>query len=192
MTCILLLLFFISNLVLGISSDHLLILKSKFPYGLLGDDYGILAMNDLAINTCYFKPKPFPPETYISPFEYWQCYESKNISFSCGRGVPDEYEGVMGWLVVKTFVNQIKHKYIERRPCPIRECRSIVKNLKLLLKGTSHACISGSFIVDETDKAGQKMTSWLFERLKTVRGCEGRGCNFTKEIKREFCPEIRL
>lgn len=36
----------------GSTSDHLTELKSKYPYGLLSDDYGVLTLNDLALNAC--------------------------------------------------------------------------------------------------------------------------------------------
>ena len=111
----------------------------------------------------------------------------------CGSsGVLDEIEGIMGLVVVKASDNQNKYRYIERRPIPIRECRSFLKELKLLLKGTSHVCISGSFINDETKKVKDKTSSWLFERLKTSKGCFGRGCDFTEKIRKENCPDLKL
>ncbi|MBI3555462.1 MAG: hypothetical protein HY074_04280 [Deltaproteobacteria bacterium] len=182
----------ISGSVFGEASDHLLTLKSEFPYGLLGDDYGILTKSDLAINACHFKPKPYPPEPLIDPYEYWQCFESRSISLNCdSSGIRDDHEGIMGLVVVKTYKNQAKHEYIERRPWPIGECKNFLKDLRLLLTGTSHACISGSFIENETGKTGGKISSWLFERLKTSKGCEGRSCHFTEKIKQEYCSDLK-
>lgn len=173
------------------ASNHMQMLKSEFPYGLLGDDYGILKVSDLANNACYFKPAPFPPEPFISPYEYWRCFESKNISLRCSSsGVSDEFEGPMGFVVVKVSDKQINYEYMERRPWPIKECRSFLKDLRALLKGTSHACVSGSFIQDEIDSTGHKNSFWLFDRLKTNRGCVGRNCDFTKKIMQENCPNI--
>jgi hypothetical protein len=159
----------------GTSSDHLQTLRSKYPYGLLSDDFGILTLNDLALNACYFKPEPFPPVDFTSTYEYWQCFESRTISLSCdSNGVPDEHEGIMGLVVVDAFTDGVKHEYIERRPWKIRDCKDTLKNIATLTKGTSHVCISGSFIETETDKAGKKTASWLFDRFKTRKGCEGR------------------
>lgn len=187
-TYTLLLFCLISSSALCGASNHLMILKSKFPHGLLGDDYGILKTRDLAINACRFKPKPFPPDTLTRPNEYWQCFESRSISLSCSSsGVRDDDEGVMGLVVVNAPTGQTNHKYIERRPWPIGECKSFLKDLDLLLKGTLHVCISGSFIEDEG-----KISSWIFERLKTRKGCEGRGCDFTNKMKQEYCPNLRL
>jgi len=183
----------ISNCAFGGTSNHLQIFQSKFPYGLLGDDYGILTISDLAINACRFKPKPFPPEPLITPYEYWRCFESGSISFKCsGNGVLDDHEGIMGLIVVKASADQTQYRYIERRPIPIRECRSFLKELRLVLKGTSHVCVSGSFINNETEAVKGKTSSWLFERLKTSKGCVGRGCDFTEKIMKENCPDLKL
>jgi hypothetical protein len=180
----------ISTIVVGTPLNHSEILKSKFPYGLLGDDYGILTTDDLAINACRFKAQPFPPEAWVTPFEYWQCFDSKSISFDCdSSGVSDEHEGAEGLVVVKASIGITHYEYIERRPWPIRECRNFIKELRVLLKGSPHACISGSYLSDETDKAGRKTSNWLFERLKTRKGCEGRDCEFTEKMRREHCPK---
>jgi hypothetical protein len=179
-----------SSFAFAAPSNHLLTLKSKFPYGLLTDDYGILTVNDLAINACYFEPRPLSSDSFAA-YEYWQCFDSKKLSVECVRGdVPDENEGVLGLVVVNTFLGPIKHQYIERRLWPIRECRHFTKDLKELLKGTAHACISGSYIEKE-EKKGRKEIAWLFERMKTVNGCEGRGCEFTRKIQREECPDFQ-
>ena len=182
---------FIASSAPGTSSDHLLALKSRFPYGLLGDDYGILTMSDLAINTCHSKPHPFPPEDRITPYEYWQCFESKNISLNCiSGGFEDGHDGIGGLLAIRVSAARNKHEFIERRPWPIKECTDFLKSLSVILKGTAHACISGSFIEEENDTAGNKASSWFFERLKTSTGCEGRGCHFTKKTHQE-CPELK-
>ena len=50
---------------------HLRQLKEDFPFGLLGDDYGILNKDDLAINTCNVEEvEAFPPRD-VSPYAYW-------------------------------------------------------------------------------------------------------------------------
>jgi hypothetical protein len=90
----------------------------------------------------------------------------------------------MGLVAVRASLKQVEHEYIERRPWPIRECRDFLGDLNALLKGTTYVCISGSFIENETDEAGGK-TSWLFGRLKTNKGCEGRDCDFTQEMTEE-------
>ncbi len=182
-----------STSTLSASTNHLQELNTKFPYGLLGDDYGILTTDDLAINTCRFKPHLFPPEAWTTPFEYWMCFESKNVQFECdSSGIADDHEGIGGLVVVKATRAQNTHEYIERRPWPIRECRSFLKNLKTVLKGSVYVCISGSFLDEEKNSKGKITLNWLFERLKTRKGCEGRECIFTAKMHREICPELKL
>lgn len=182
----------ISSLAFGTNGKHLAELKSKYPHGLLSDDYGILTLNDLAINTCGVTPKPFNIDSRYYPYEYWQCFESRTISFDCdSNGIPDEYEGVMGLIVVKTSASGVQHEYIEHRLWPIKECKRFIKDAAHLLKGTEYACISGSFIENEKGRSGHLSSSWLFERIKTKKGCEGRHCDFTKEFKQENCPNFK-
>ena len=90
-----------SNFVLAANRNHLVRLNAKFPYGLLNDDHGILTLRDLARNACESPPIKFLSDEF-TPYEYWQCYESKAISFDCdSNGTADEYEGVMGLVVVR-------------------------------------------------------------------------------------------
>lgn len=192
-TLSLLMLCFISSLSFGATHSHLNELKLKFPDGLLGDDHGILDSSDLAINVCSARPKPFNLNSSPYPYEYWQCFESKTISFTCdGNGIPDEHEGVMAMIVASVKFNNIRHEYIEGRFWPIKDCKDFRKEATALLKGTKYACISGSFIEYEKDRSGRLTISWRFDRIKTRKGCEGHDCDFTNEFKRENCPALKL
>lgn len=172
---------------------HVAELKSKFPYGLIGDDHGLLILNDLAINACDVVPKPLNPNSHYYPYECWQCFESKTVSFDCDSdGIADKYEGEMGLFVVKASTNGVQHEYIEHRVWPIKECKHFLRDAAALLKDTEYACISGSFIENEKDSSGHQSTSWLFERIKTKKGCEGRECDFTKKYKQDNCPNLKL
>lgn len=190
----LLILCLISSLAFGVTDNHLAELKSKFPYGLLGDDHGVLTVKDLAINACDVYPKQFNANRHqYYPYEYWQCFESRNISFHCdSNSVPNEHEGVMGLVIVKTSINHIQHEYLERRLWPIKDCKGFLKDVAALLKGAQYACISGSFIENKMDHSGHQSTSWIFERIKTKKGCEGHDCEFDKKFKQDNCPDIRL
>lgn len=174
------------------SKTHLTELNTKFPYGLLGDDYGVLTMNDLAINACGVTPKPFKADNSdYNPYEYWQCFESKNISFNCdSNGVPDKHEGPLALVVTKVSLKKVEHKYFERRLWPIKDCRSFIKDAAALLKGIQYACISGSFIESGTDHSGHIFNSWIFERIKTQKGCEGHDCELTLKLQQINCPKI--
>ncbi len=171
--------------------NHSTELKAKFPYGLLGDDYGILTVNDLAINACDIVPKLFTADNHYDPHEYWQCFKSKTISFDCdSNGIADEHEGVMGLVVVRASTGQEQHEYIERRLWPIKDCRHFLRDAAILLKGTEYACLSGSF--NKRILSDPPLTSWQFERIKTKKGCEGRDCEFTKKFKQDNCPNVKL
>jgi hypothetical protein len=188
----LLMLCLISTFALGAFDNHLAVLKSKFPYGLLGDDYGVLTIDDLAINACDAEPMPFVPDSRHHSYQYWQCFESKNVSFNCSSNrIPDKYEGVMGLVVVRASIHHIQHEYLERRLWPIQDCKDFVKDAAALLKGARHACISGSFIESQMDRSGHQSTSWIFERIKTKKGCEGHDCEFTKKFTQVNCPDVK-
>ena len=165
---------------------HLDELKSKFPYGLLTDDYGILTKSDLAINDCIATPIPFTDQSISYP--YWKCFETKDITLKCEiDDIPDEYEGILGLLVVTIIDSQRVNEYIGRRKEPVKECKDRVIDLKKVLKNTQHACISGSFIRNEIHPPKKVEMAWVFEKMKTKKGCEGRDCDFTEKFKRDNC-----
>jgi hypothetical protein len=189
----LLIYFFISSLSLASVERHTADLKLQFPHGLLSDDHGILNSDDLAINACEVRPRPFDINSRYYPYEYWQCFKSKNFSLNCdSNGTRDKYEGVMGLIVVKISNHDIHHEFIAPRLWPIKDCQRFLKDAAALLKGTDHACISASFIEKEKDRSGHPSSSWLFGRIKTKNGCEGRDCDFTKKFKQDNCPSLKL
>ena len=172
-------------------SRHLDDLKSKFPYGLLTSDYGLLTKYDLAINFCSATPTPFALDS-IS-YQYWQCFKTKDISINCDYGnTPDEHEGILGLVVIKVTTPQKIHEYIERRLWPVKDCKGLVADAKKILKKTQHACISASFIDKEINVPEKETMSWIFDRIKTKNGCVGRDCDFTKEFKLQNCPKLKL
>ena len=177
----------ISNPAFARPSDHLQVLKSKYPYGLIGDDYGILSIQDLALNACHFDPIPFAPNS-LNPYQHWQCFENKKISLSCEDidSIPD-YGGPAARVVVNAVAGNTTHQFIESRPWPLGECRSFLKSLRVIMKGTTHSCISGYNFGAEENKNGIKESIAMLGRFKTRRGCEGQECELTEKIKREYC-----
>ncbi len=156
-----------------------------------GGHYGVLTINDLALNACHIMPEAFVPGRF-TPYEYWQCFRSKTISSDCGNiGVLDG-EGVFGRVAVKVYADHIMHKFIEFRPWPVRDCRSFAKDLKKLTQGTSYACISASYIKHDLDKSGQKTSFGIFHRMKTRKGYEGENSRWTEKIRRDYFPNIQL
>jgi hypothetical protein len=174
------------------TSSHVAELKSKFPYGLLSDDYGILTINDLALNACHIKPTPFVPGV-IHPYEYWLCFKSKTVSAACEDTHSSNEDGHIGWVRVKAQDDQLTYDFTKPRPWAIRMCRDFVKSLKNLIRGTSHTCISASYISkEEINEKGQRERLGELNRLKTRKGCEGAECLLTEEIRRDFCPNLKL
>lgn len=182
----------ISIFTFGKARNHLSELTSKFPNGLVGDDYGVLTTEDLALNTCRLKPPPFSPgATHV--YEYWICFKSKEVLPTCeDEGVMD-VEGHVGRVNVEARKDEIVYQFFEQRPWPLKECKAFVRDLKRVIKRTSHACVSASSITqEEKNEKGQMERVGIFGRLKTHRGCEGRECKLTKKTKKEFCPQLQL
>ena len=173
------------------SSDHYSELKSKYPYGLLSDDHGVLTLNDLALNACHIKPEAFVPGA-LNPYEYWLCFESKSVLAICEDQNFSNEDGHVGRVTVDARDSQIAYHFIESRPWPIRDCKSFVKTLKNLMRGTSHACVSASYIdKEEKNERAQMERVGIFHRLKTKRGCEGTECILTEKAKKEYCPSLK-
>lgn len=88
---------------------------------------------------------------------------------------------------------EMTFQFFERRPWPIRDCRIFVKDLKKIMKGTSHACVSASSITkEEKNSKGQMERIGFLHRFKTRKGCEGEECELIKKFKNEYCPELVL
>ena len=181
-----------SILACGADNAHLAKLKSMFPNGLLSDDYWVLTLNDLALNTCRLKPPPFVPGATHS-YQYWICFESKSVLPTCDDEGVDETEGHIGRVNVEARSQEMIYQFFEHRPWSIRSCQSFVKDLKKIMKGTSHVCISASSITkEEKNERGQMERIGFLHRFKTSKGCEGEECELTKKFKKEYCPEIKL
>src|SRR5258708_5121377 len=67
--------------------EHQARLRAKYPFGLIGDDHGILNTNDLYKNTRVAPPQPLSEKSTAYP--YWQCFHLKNMYFECD-GTYDE------------------------------------------------------------------------------------------------------
>lgn len=186
------LLFNISIFSYGAANAHLTELKSKFPNGLLSDDYGVLTLEDLALNACRLKPPLFiPGATHV--YEYWICFKSKDVLPTCDDEGSIDLEGHVGRVNVEVNTPEIVYQFFERRPWPIKDCKSFVKDLNRIIKGTSHACVSASSITkEEKNERGLNERVGILHRFKTRKGCEGEECELTKKIKDEYCPDLQL
>ncbi len=168
----------------GMQHIHLQELKKEFPYGLLTDDFGVLNKQDLKTNTCIAEPSPFSEQDTISPYPYWQCFESKSSKMVCERGKYESSEKVvMSMLVVSATRNGELHEFISRRPIPLWSCRLYKKNWQKITKNERYVCVSGA---DHYKKVkGREVTwTWIFGRYKTRSGCDSY---FLDE-----CSELRI
>jgi hypothetical protein len=177
------------------ANDHLDAAKKKYPHALIGDDFGILGESDLAANSCEVESGPFLPDSHISI--YWRCFETKNVHFRCDL-LDDEAPGVahlQGWLHLKVDGSGNHQEYMTRHPFDIASCRSYESTFLSLTKNTKHVCIAGSLInMNEVEENGEKLTSWLFEKYKTVKGCDSNFadvCDLKKMIKNHHCEILR-
>ncbi|OQW48502.1 MAG: hypothetical protein A4S09_04810 [Proteobacteria bacterium SG_bin7] len=151
---------------------HLQKLKKEFPYGLLTDDFGILNMQDLKINTCIAGPIAFSEQDRISPYPYWQCFEIRNTKMTCERGKYDPHEkAIMSMLAVSGVRDKELHEFISRRPIPLWSCRLYKKDWQRLTKNETHICVSGADHSKEVIGTNIKWT-WIFGRYKTRKGCD--------------------
>lgn len=146
--------------------SHLQSLKEAYPNGLIGDDFGVLTVDDLAVNTCnVFGENAYPPEG-ASPYRYWQCFIAKNVFISCEEEDQDKDSTViMGMYAAGKTRLQV---YVSRQVMPLKRCIGFQKDLKNLIEKENYICISGEFI---EDSESSHETAWVFDKFKTKRGC---------------------
>ena len=178
-----------------VSIDHLQQAKIRYPYSLIGDDHGILGEQDLAISTCLtITTDPFVPHASTGGV-YWKCFESNAISVQCdSNGKADEHEGVMGLIVLNATEGNEAHDYIARRPWPIHKCRNFIQDVRKRLRGTDYACIMGSVLSWESTPQQHTKYAWLFEAVRTRRGCESyfQQCDLNALITNHQCKPSPL
>ncbi len=165
---------FLLNYLAGCSSlqtKHLNEIKIKFPYGLIGNNYGILSEDDLATNTCNVtEVEPFPPKD-ISPYPYWQCYLAKDVSMICDdSGFDDDEKAIMSILDLSVRSKEGAHDYLTRRAIRMDSCQYFQKELERLTKNEPHICVSGEFW-EYSYEDGKEIGIWSFDKFKTTKGC---------------------
>lgn len=171
--------FFISSCI-SLESKHLQLLKEKYPHGLLTDDYGILNIDDLAINTCDGEPSLYG--TGNLAYQYWQCFPTKDVSFECDEGDYDSsYGEVTAIMAFKIFHKKEKIEYISRRGFEFSSCKEYGKDLERAMNGEDYICFSG-----EDGATHEETHYWVFDRFKTKKECVSYfhgGCDLQYQIK---------
>ena len=145
----------------------------------IGDDYGILNEDDLAINTCnVLEMESFPPKE-ISPYPYWKCYPVKDVSIMCDdSGYDEDAESIMTILDLEVrSQKEGNHDYLTRRAIPMESCKYFQTQLEKMTKNESHFCASGEFWSKGKWNNG---TTWSFDKFKTKKGFKLLLVNFTE------------
>ncbi len=152
---------------------HLERLKSRYPYGLIGNDYGLLTQEDLAINTCDAEVAPFSGEKNMA-YSYWQCFPLKDTEMECeSSGFDPAFEKKkMGYMEIKAHGQDGVQSYLARDAMDMSECRDWLRVWKRKTRGERHVCLSGSYAAFSGFRDGGKETDWVFDKFKTRKGCE--------------------
>ena len=169
------------------SRSHLRALNSKYPYGLIGDDFGILSESDMEANTCSVEVTPFPPPD-VHPYPYWQCFQTRHVRFRCDQIGNDDNADTepQAFLLVDIHDDLGQQEYISRRYMTLADCVDYRKEWRRLTSNQRHVCLSGEYIFDNLER-GENVRSWIYHKYKTKAGCDSYGdeCDTGKVIRNE-------
>jgi hypothetical protein len=166
----------------GISCNALsisLAAKQKYPFPLLTEDYGILNEHDLALYSYIYNVNPRPFTGKPSGLNYWQCFPRENISITLeDMGYSSEdfsWKDTASDLEISGMVRPgVFHEYGMRRAWPVRDFQKQFNSWRRLMKGEKYVCLAGHFVnYSEPSDYGvkRKVYGWIFDRLKTKKGC---------------------
>ena len=155
-------------------------IKKKYPYTLLTNDYGILNDLDLDTRKSGVNPAPFlPKEGEGIGYIYWQCFPRDRVSLSLEDiGYSSEDIGGdenYGSLSISVSSESGLHKYCMRRMWPVSGYEERFNLWIRLMKDQKYVCFSGGFFGKEDSMINgkkQKTYSWVFDKIKTKKGCD--------------------
>ena len=180
--------FFVQASFVKAGMTHLEQLKSHYPYGLIGDDYGILTDEDLAVNTCYTSQIASFAEGKNMTYSYWQCFSLSDAQMKCdssGYDIVEKKE--TGHLEIEARNIQGMHSYLARDAMAMRDCRTYLRYWKQKTKGEKYVCISGSYGRFGGIKDGRKEMDWILDKFKTRKGCESHRSECSlKEVSKDI------
>lgn len=152
---------------------------NRHDYSVLGEGFGILNAEDIAINDCQATPRPFAEDSQA--YSYWQCFDVRQARLYCdGKGYDETERTWLTVMVISGKKDGILHEYITRRAIPLKDCQSFRGDWQRLVDGQTNVCISGSFN-QKKESERQQVWNWTFDRFKTNKGCESYfegGCSF--------------
>ena len=186
--------FFLVVPLASAKATHLETLKSHYPYGLIGDDYGILTEEDLAVNTCNTSQiAPFVEGKNMT-YSYWQCFPLTEAKMQCdtlGFDVVSKKE--TGHLEVEIQNAQGIQSYLARDAMDMRECKRYMQYWKQKTQGEKYVCVSGSYGRLEEITNGHQEMDWIFDKFKTRKGCESHRSECSlKEVSKEIIRDCKL
>lgn len=153
--------------------------KEKYPYTVLTNDYGILKEKDLDSLRDGVRPPPFLPKKGCC-YIYWQCFPRDKISIDLkdmGYSSKD-IGGDENYSNLKITVSKGSgtfHEYTMRRVWPTSTYEENFNLWIKLMKDEKYVCLSGTFIDSEErilQGQKQKIYSWIFDKMKTKKGCD--------------------
>lgn len=155
----------------AISADE----QKKYPSSLLTNDYGILNEKDLDTYKKGVRPPPFLPKGG-NGYIYWQCFPRDSISISLkDMGYSSED---IGWeenysdlRILISDESSGYHEYSIRKVWPTSAYEYRFKLWLKLMKNQKYVCLAGNF-VNREEKANSVITRWIFEKIKTKKGCD--------------------
>jgi hypothetical protein len=164
---------------------HLDRLHAHYPYGLIGNDYGLLKEEDLAINACNAEATPFSAGKNLA-YSYWQCFSLEKVKMSCETlGFDPLLKEEDGYMEIDADSSDGVHSYLARDSMKIRECQRWLKIWKKRTSGEKYVCLSGSDAGLDNGHNVQKQTHWVFDKFKTRQGCE----SYKSECRSRELPE---
>jgi hypothetical protein len=154
--------------------------QKKYPYSVLTNDYGILNEKDLDTYKMGVKPPPFLPKGPYG-YLYWQCFPRDRISISLkDMGYTSEdIGGEENYSVLKIMISDDSsgyHEYSMRRVWSTSTYEDRFKLWLKLMKNEKYVCLLGDFVNRETIK-GVVSQHWVFEKIKTKKGCDSYFAN---------------
>ena len=152
--------------------------QKKYPYVLLGNDYGMLSENDLGGFSWGFKRHFFNPKD--TGGNYWQCFPREAIEITLkdtGSSADDiAWSDNIADLKIVVWVNQhLIHEYGMRKRLSITDFERRFNKWREIMKREKYVCLAGDFVnYEHKNENGIDMDiySWLFEKIKTKKGCD--------------------
>lgn len=151
--------------------------KQKY-HSLLTEDYNILNKKDLIYAFKGMPPRPFSLEN-SGAYQYWRCFPRENISITLeDMGYSSEDFGWKDTLADLEISGMVKpgvfHEYGMRSVWPVKDLQKLFNSWRRLMKGEKYVCLAGHFVnYSEPSDYGikRKVYGWIFDRLKTKKGC---------------------